>query len=59
MAAESNPILDRNMSNFSRRTYRDLWPVPARAPVDKARVLAHLTAQLAALQNDEVANAGA
>ncbi|WP_027864273.1 hypothetical protein [Massilia alkalitolerans] len=59
MAADSNPTLDRIVTDSSRRTHRDLWPVPVRAPVDKVRVLAHLTAQLAALQNDEVANVGA
>lgn len=59
MVAESNVTLDRIVTDSSRRTHRDLWPVPVRAPVDKARVLAHLSAQLAALQNDEVAHGDA
>ncbi|MDK6078939.1 hypothetical protein [Massilia varians] len=47
------------MTDSSRRTHRDLWPVPVRAPVDKASILAHLRAQLAALQNGEVAHGDA
>lgn len=59
MAAESNLTLDRIVTDSSRRTHRDLWPVPVRAPVDKASILAHLRAQLAALQNGEVAHGDA
>lgn len=59
MAADSNVTLDRAVIEASRRTYRDLWPVPVRAPVDKARVLAHLLAQLAELQRKEVAHGDA
>jgi len=59
MAADSNVTLDRAVIEASRRTYRDLWPVPVRAPVDKACVLAHLLAQLAELQRKEVAHGDA
>lgn len=57
MAADSNVTLDHAVIEASRRTYRDLWPVPVRGPVDKARVLAHLRGLLAELQAQEVEHA--
>lgn len=59
MAAESNTTLDRAVTEPSRRTYRDMCQAPARVTVDKPRVLAHLRAQLAALQNEEGAHGDA
>ena len=56
MAADSKPTLARAVPETSRRAYRDLTPVPARPPVDRVRVLAHLRAQLAEFQGTEVAH---
>lgn len=50
MAAELNPIPQRAVTEAARRSHRDLWPAPVKAPVDKNRVLAHLRGLLAELR---------
>jgi len=59
MAAELNPIPQRAVTEPARRSHRDLWPAPVKAPVDKDRVLAHLRGLLADLENQEGANGDA
>lgn len=57
MSVEVKPRITEAELQARRRLLRD---VPATAPVDKGRVLAHLRAQLAHLQaNQEVAHGDA
>lgn len=56
MAVEVKPRTMEAELQARRRMLRD---APAPAPIDKARVLAHLRAQLAELQGEEVYHADA
>lgn len=59
MSAELNSPPQRAVTEGARRFHRDPWPVPAKTPVDKVRVLAHLRGLLAELQEQEVDHADA